>query len=144
MGVCMLACACMCVCMCVSAFMGVCMCVSACICGSMWAYVNACVDVCASGFTRVLAPRMFSWMCMYVCMHVIVCVLCTSCLARGLSVEDICVCMCSCMCVMNFAALQQLQSVSIYRIYSAISRFKYKSKCNFWRKIAFKINSSHI
>src|SRR6218665_418305 len=33
---------------------------------------------------------------------------------------------------------------SDYRIYSPISRFKYKSKCNFGGKIAFKINGSHI
>jgi len=36
--------------------------------------------------------------------------------------------------------LQQL----IYRIYSPISRFKYKSKCNFLQKIASKINGSNI
>src|SRR6218665_2454413 len=45
----------------------------------------------------------------------------------------VCACMCGCKCLMNIAALEHLQSVSIYRIYSPTSRFKYKSKCNFWR-----------
>src|SRR6218665_8143 len=102
-----------------------CACMSACVC---------CVPL-ASPEDYVL--RAYVCICLLVCVFVCLCI----CVFVWLSV-CVCTCMCSCKCLVNLAALQHLRSVSIYRIYSLISRFKYKS-CNFWRKIASKINGSH-
>src|SRR6218665_2964325 len=93
-----------------------CACMSACVC---------CVPL-ASPEDYVLRACVYMCSCMcFVCLCICVFVWLSVC---------VCTCMCSCKCLMNLAALQHLRSVSIYRIYSPISRFKYKSKCNFLAK----------
>src|SRR6218665_1960319 len=97
------------------------------------------------------------------CVCVLVCVFVSVCVSAYLC-GCICSCMCLCMCVYlrvgvvvcvrmcmhvllyvphGSCCTAALQSVSIYRIYSPISRFKYKPKCNCLRKIASKINGFH-
>src|SRR6218665_675654 len=113
--VCFLVCVCMCACM------------PACVC---------CVPLAA---LEEYLLRAYVCVCVLVCVFVCVCI----CVFVWLYV-CVCACICVCMCLMNLAAMQHLRSVSIYRIYSPIGQFKYKSKCNLWRKIASKINGSHI
>src|SRR6218665_3917146 len=117
--------------------------------------MHVCVCVlCASCFARTVSVEsicvcMCFCMCVYLRVCVVACVLVCVFLCLCICVfvwlyVCVCACICGCMCLMNLAAMQHLRSVSIYRIYSPISRFKYKSKCHFWRKIASKINGSHI